>query len=76
MIRDPETPAEWQAAVNAAKALLALDDARLYGLVTGGPKVDRDRCVHILDAGLALGWVPREHDVAALMNEIRRGGRG
>ena len=41
---DPKAPEEWQAAADAADALLRLDSARMYGLVTGGPEVDADRC--------------------------------
>jgi hypothetical protein len=44
-IRLPETPSEWQDAANWCEGLLALDSARQYGLVTGGPKVNVDRCI-------------------------------
>lgn len=45
---------EWQEAVDGAYALLALDAARRYGLITGGPGVNVGRCRQILaaDAGL------------------------
>lgn len=55
---DPVHPEEWQEAVDAAKALLALEAARLYGLVTGGPVVNVRRCEEILDQGRTLGYVP------------------
>jgi hypothetical protein len=51
--RDPQTPAEWQDAVNAAEACLLLDSARLYGFVTGGPGVNIARCEQILEGGRA-----------------------
>lgn len=35
---DPETLDEWQNAVDAADALLRLEAARMYGLVTGAPR--------------------------------------
>lgn len=57
--RDPESATEWQDAVNAARFYLLLDDARLYGLVTGGPVVNRDRCRDLLREGERRGWVPR-----------------
>lgn len=72
--RDPLKPDEWQEAVNMAKAYLLLDDARLYGLVTSGPEVNRARCREILLWGEARGWVPR--DIEALIAQIVRGGRG
>lgn len=46
--RDPRTRAEWQVAADAAAGALALDSARQYGLVTGGPGVDVERCAEIL----------------------------
>jgi hypothetical protein len=57
-VRDPQTPAEWQAAVNGAAFLLSLDAARQYGLVTGGPVINMDRCVAMLDRGRRLGYTP------------------
>lgn len=57
-MRDPQTPAEWQEAIDVAKFFLALDDARLYGLVRGGPEVDADRCVELLERGAAMGITP------------------
>lgn len=57
-MKDPQGPEEWQEAVDAAKGALVLDDCRLYGLITGGPVVNRDRCIEILEAGNKLGIVP------------------
>lgn len=57
--RDPEGPEEWQATVDQAKALLILEDARLYGLVSGGPAVNVPRCEDILRRGATLGYRPR-----------------
>lgn len=54
----PTTKPQWQAAVDAAHGALALDAARQYGLVTGGPKVDADRCAEILRLGKARGITP------------------
>jgi hypothetical protein len=55
---DPETPQEWQAAVDAAEFYLNMDSARQYGLLTGGPKVNADRCEEILRRGKRKGYVP------------------
>jgi len=58
-MREPTTRAEWQDAVDAAHALLLLDDAKLYGLLTGGPRVDRERCRWTLERGAEQGIRPR-----------------
>jgi hypothetical protein len=59
MSRDPQTPEEWQDAVDTADFLLLLDAARQYGLVEGGPGVDVERCADILARGAAIGVIPR-----------------
>lgn len=48
---DPRTLTEWQDAVNGASFFLLVDSARQYGLVTGGPKINADRCDEILRRG-------------------------
>jgi hypothetical protein len=55
---DPQTRDEWQQAVDAAKFFLAMQAARVYGLVEGGPVVNVPRCVDILDRGKARGILP------------------
>jgi hypothetical protein len=74
-MKDPETPAEWQDAVNAAEAALLLDSARLYGLVTGGPHVNVARCEVILARGKQRGVVPVEAGVDAHIHAIIAEGR-
>jgi hypothetical protein len=65
--RDPATPEQWQVVVNLAQACLLLDDSRLYGLIQGGPDIDRARCLDILARGKAQGWVPRSlNDIETL----------
>lgn len=59
MSADPTTPDEWQEAVDAASVCLAVDAARKYGLVTGGPEIDLDRCEEILRRGAELDIEPR-----------------
>jgi hypothetical protein len=39
---------EWRTLARAASGLLLIDDARLWGLIQGGPGVDRARCEEIL----------------------------
>lgn len=56
--RNPETPAEWQEVVDLAEGALALDSARSYGLVRGGPDVNVDRCVALLREGARRGYNP------------------
>jgi hypothetical protein len=57
-MKNPRTSAEWQEAVDMAHACLALDSARQYGLVTGGPGVNVARCIDILDEGKRRGVAP------------------
>jgi hypothetical protein len=60
---DPNTPEEWQEAVDAAHAALMLQSARAYGLVRGGPEVNVSRCDEILERGRAIGFRPNEDAV-------------
>jgi len=55
---DPQTPEQWQEAVDQAHVLLLVVVARQYGLITGGPEVDVDRCQDIIERGAALGITP------------------
>lgn len=57
-MRDPETPEEWQTAVDTAHGLLAVHSARAYGLIAGGPIVDVDRCAEIIRRGADQGITP------------------
>jgi hypothetical protein len=56
--RDPETPAEWQEAVDGAHFLRCLADCQMYGLITGAENVNIERCDEILDRGAKLGYKP------------------
>lgn len=58
MSRDPVGTLEWQEAADAAHGALALDAARTYGFVSGGPKVDIVRCEEILRRAATLGITP------------------
>ena len=57
---NPQTPAEWQEAVDAAAACRALHDCKLYGLLEGGPSIDAARCDELLDEGKSRGVVPSQ----------------
>jgi hypothetical protein len=61
-LRDPNTPEEWQQAVDAAKFLRAFHDAKLFGLVTG-PKINVDRCDDLLRRGRDRKVFPADLDV-------------
>lgn len=57
-MKNPRTPAEWQEAVDAAEGALALESARMYKIVDGGPTVNVDRCEQILRQGARRGVRP------------------
>ena len=46
--RDPRSRAEWQAAADGAHTLLQVDACKQYGLITGGPTINVERCELIL----------------------------
>lgn len=60
---EPQTPEEWQTAVELADYYLRLDAERQYGLVFGGQAVDVDRCAEILQLGESIGVIPRPDSV-------------
>ena len=62
-MKDPKTPEEWQEAVNLAETLLLVDSARQYGLITGGPVIDINRCEFILRCGRQRGYRPEKRVV-------------
>jgi hypothetical protein len=55
---NPKTREEWQAAVNAAAALRALADCKMYGIIDGGPRIDVERCDELLAKAEALDIRP------------------
>ena len=59
---NPTTHAEWQAAADAAEFLLLLDSARQYGLITGGPTPNYERCEEILRRAHTLGITPNNKE--------------
>jgi hypothetical protein len=76
-VKNPKKPGEWREAVDAAHGALTLESARQFGLVTGGPEVDVERCEEILHRGAALGYLPGpdaiENFIHALANPSGNG---
>lgn len=63
---EPNTDEEWRTVMALAEACLRLDSARQYGLLTGGVRIDADRCEQILARGQELGHAPpAEADIDA-----------
>lgn len=56
---EPKDAEEWQIAVDVAHGALVLDDCRMYGLIEGGPGVNRERCFVTLARGERFGFKPR-----------------
>jgi hypothetical protein len=56
--KDPTTDDEWQEAADLAHLWLALDAARAYGLIVGGPRVNIDRCNALLARAAERGVAP------------------
>lgn len=73
-MRTPETAGQWQEAVDIAHAALALDAARQYGLVEGGPKVNVERCQEMLERGARTRIYPRADATDRFLRALLRGG--
>lgn len=61
--RDPSTITEWQDAVNLAQACLQIHATRVYGLISGGPVINVDRCDELLARGEQRNIRPDPHVV-------------
>lgn len=68
---EPETDVDWQEAADAAHGALVLDAAREYGFVTGGPKVNVERCERVLSAAKTRGITPARDAVERFAKELR-----
>ena len=53
-----------------AAGCLLIDDARLYGLIDGGPSIDRVRCRAVLDRLEAEGIVPEQDEISNAALEL------
>jgi hypothetical protein len=69
-MQDPQTPEQWQEAVDVAHVMSLVESAKQYGLITG-PVVNVDRCHEILDRGAALGYTPAPDAVERLLSTGR-----
>lgn len=58
--RLPVTDEQWQEAVDVAHGLLAIESARRFGLIRGGPQCNVERCEEILTLGLERGTAPSQ----------------
>ncbi len=57
-IRNPQTPEEWQQAVDTAAGARVVADCLMYGLLQGGPRINVRRCDQILARGKKRGITP------------------
>lgn len=71
-MKQPKTVAEWRKTVNLSEALLCIDSARQYGLITGGPRVNVDRAVELLAEGARRGHQPDRAAVGEMIRSIVR----
>lgn len=73
--KEPKTDTEWQEAVNLADMHLKIHDAKLYGLVEGGPEIDQARCLDVLARGRSRGTFPKwiDDDMQRLLAEYAGG---
>ena len=69
-MQQPQTRNEWQHAANLAHALLLIDASEAYGLTTGGPDINTDRCDDILHRAEALGITPTDELIEPLLAEL------
>lgn len=67
---NPRTKVQWQEAVDAANGALALLAARIYGLVSGGPEINEDRCLEILKKGKRRGVFPRQNSIENFVRSL------
>lgn len=54
---------EWQYAADAASVCLAIDAARMFGLITGGPTVNAERCAQVIEQAERRGITPADDAV-------------
>ena len=71
----PVTDVQWQDAVDAAYFMQQIEMARLFGLVTGGPEINFESCIEILDVGRELAIVPRLEQISRCGTESRSDAR-
>lgn len=72
---NPITDEEWRFAVTYARGALLLHAAQSYGLVTGGPAVNVDRCAEIIELGRSHGVEATDDDATRLILELHGGAK-
>lgn len=73
-IVDPQTLEEWQDVADWSEFFVSIDSCRQYGLITGGPLVNVDRSLELLERAKAQGITPRPDAIercARLWSEAR-----
>lgn len=73
-MKNPHTREEWQEAVDCAKAWMTFEAARTYGVISGGPGVDVERCEELLDRGASLGIFPSEGLIEEFVKQLKAQG--
>lgn len=68
--RMPKTSDDWQVAVDVAYCMLVLDSCKQYGLLTGGLKINQDRCSMIMEMGEQKGYKPSDDAVERFVAEL------
>lgn len=63
---NPQTLEQWREAVEAAAGLRIIADLKMYGLLTGGPGININRCDEILRRGAKRGVFPADAQRSAL----------
>lgn len=64
--KEPQTPEEWQQAVDVAAGARCIADCKMYGLIAGGPRIDIERADNLLARGREQGIEPSRpaHEIA------------
>ncbi len=72
--RNPKNLREWQEAADAAELFLQIDSARSYGLITGGPVVDVDRCEELLKLAARRKIRPNKDGLGLILQGLKTTG--
>ena len=66
---EPQTPEQWQLAVDAAQGVLATAFIQALGFVEGGPEYNVARCVDVLERASDMGITPSEDAIREWIGE-------
>ena len=67
--KDPQTPEQWQLAVDAAQGILATAFIQALGLIEGGPEYNVARCVDVIERGKDMGITPSDDAIREWIGE-------